>query len=569
MMFRDLYLSELETLHRLSGELAERFPELTPMLGRDADPGTSRLLQRLAFALARARERVTDDVPEVIHAIFEDLDPHMLQPLPSMAMLELVPHSRTQRSITTVDAGTTFGTARLGGTRTFVATEACDVRPWALRSVAVCGTERREIRLGIEVLPSSTLAQSIGGDAIALSLTTERIEQALDLRALLVRHTRRVRARSGAAEVELSGGVRGAAAMSLGIGRSSTRLPLSTVRDYFACPRVFCQVEIPGAKKLVLLGEEALAFELILELDEPVPQRVPVDESALRLHNIPAISLASVEARLERSAGGHYVVRTNDADDRVLDVERVDIVDAGGSRRVARWTPSAATRVLDEAGGPVLFEVHRRPSVLENEIDFSISFLDEEGPTSLAPEAFPQARVLVTSAERASELAVGDISQPTETSPVGMTFRNVTTVTRGGAPLFANDRLWEIFQLTKLGIQALADRGALGRLLALLNVPAWLGWPRAKAGLDMFEALLAVEQRRVMVIAEGEGLPGIEIDLALDAGAFLCEGDVYLFGEVVSRLLASALDAHEHVTLTLRRADLAPIEYPRLFGQRE
>lgn len=567
-MFRDAYLRELEVLHGLSDELAARYPELASMLGRDADPETSRLLQRLAFAFAHVRQRTHDDLPEVIHAIFEDLAPCMLQPVPCATLIELQPNPKTQRGAVDVEIGATFAARHsTGSSGTFVATEACEVRPWVLRHAEVVGPERRAIRLGLELLPGTTLARAVGTDEIVLSLTSEQLESALDLRGILVRHAREVRARCGSIQVVLVESVRGVARVPLAIGRPSTHraMALSSMRDYFTAPQVFCRVSLGGAQKLAALGEGARAFEIFIELDQAVPARIIVDTSALRLHCVPAISLASVEARVEATATGRYALRSEHTGDRLVAVERVELVDGGASRRVARWTPAAVTRSLEEGDGPLMFEVHRDAAAVGDKTDLSVSFLNENGTVPLAPGATARARVLVTNVE-ASNLALGEICRATESSPVTMRFRNVTSVSRGCAPVFANDRLWELLHFMKLGMPALADRRCLARLLALLNLPSWFEWPRAKPSATTFEPLLSIAVVASKHVDAGEVCAGLALTLDVDAGAFLCEGDVHLFGELVGDILRSDLEAHEWLEHTLRCARWPAIDYPRRFG---
>ncbi len=564
-MFHDIYGHELDVLHKLAAELAERCPELASILGRDADPAMARLLQRVAFAFARVRQRIDDDVPEIIHAIFEDIDRALLEPVPSTTLVELAAHPKTLRAATVIEAGATF-TDSAAHPCVFSMTEPCEVRPWALRAARVVGGERREIRLSLEVLGGAELPRAVGSDTIILALTGA-LPSALDLRAWLLEHATAVRAVSGTTEIVLARNV-----VAVPRVRDSSKqrhsLALAPLRDYFACARVFCRVALPGAQQLASLGAEVRRLDLVIELDASLPPAIVIDTTTIALHTAPAVSLASVEARVEPAGPLRFVLRTDEPDHRIVDVMDVDLVDPGSLRALTRWTPDAVLRDLDEGGGPILFEVRRSPSVLEGEIDFELSLLDDDGPVPLPLNTHLRARVLATSAARAAGLAVGDISHATERSPVAMTFRNVTPVTRGGPPLFGGDRLWELFHRIKLGLPALTERESLGRLLSLLNGPARFGWPQAKPDANAFAPLRGLTRRRGSTIAGDEVCPGLELSLELDTASFSSHGDVQLFGELVSALLASALKPHEWVRLTLQLANGERIIYPRLFGTR-
>src|SRR5882762_244159 len=106
-MFERIYQTELDYLYQLCEELGRAQPRVAPVLGRDADPGVSRLVQSLAFTFARLRERLDDELPEVIHPVIESLCPPLIRAFPSATMLEveatLKAHTRQK-----VEKGKTF-----------------------------------------------------------------------------------------------------------------------------------------------------------------------------------------------------------------------------------------------------------------------------------------------------------------------------------------------------------------------------------------------------------------------------------------------------------------------------
>ena len=106
-MFKDDYQSELEYLQRACDELGAREPDLAPMLGRGTDPSVTRLLEGLAFTFARLRQRLDDDMPEIVHPVVENLCPELLRPIPSATVVELVPSPKLlgRKRVT---AGTSF-----------------------------------------------------------------------------------------------------------------------------------------------------------------------------------------------------------------------------------------------------------------------------------------------------------------------------------------------------------------------------------------------------------------------------------------------------------------------------
>ncbi|HWL86369.1 MAG TPA: type VI secretion system baseplate subunit TssF, partial [Polyangiaceae bacterium] len=141
-MFERIYQTELDYLYQLCEDLGRSQPRIAPVLGRDADPGMSRLVQSLAFTFARLRERLEDELPEVIHPVIESLCPGLLRAYPSSTMLQLEPtlKARTRQKI---ERGRRFDSRPVDGmVCAFASSEDCTMQPIALRGVEAVGAER-------------------------------------------------------------------------------------------------------------------------------------------------------------------------------------------------------------------------------------------------------------------------------------------------------------------------------------------------------------------------------------------------------------------------------------------
>ena len=89
---RELYDGELDYFRSLSTEFAERFPKIAGRLGIDADeirdPHAERFIQAAALLNARIRHKLEDDFPELVEGLLGVLYPHLLRPMPSVAMVQ-------------------------------------------------------------------------------------------------------------------------------------------------------------------------------------------------------------------------------------------------------------------------------------------------------------------------------------------------------------------------------------------------------------------------------------------------------------------------------------------------
>jgi type VI secretion system protein ImpG len=89
------YNRELQYIREMGGEFAEEFPKIAGRLGLDAfecaDPYVERLLEGFAFLAARVQLKVDAEFPRFTQNLLEMVYPHYLSPLPSMAIVQMIP----------------------------------------------------------------------------------------------------------------------------------------------------------------------------------------------------------------------------------------------------------------------------------------------------------------------------------------------------------------------------------------------------------------------------------------------------------------------------------------------
>src|SRR5207248_4042903 len=111
-MFSKHYQSELGYLRAMGKEFALVNPSIAGLLAeRGGDPDVERLLEGFAFLTARIRERIDDEIPEVVHALTDLLLPHYLRPLPACSILEFTPVAGALRGKHRIPRGTEIATA--------------------------------------------------------------------------------------------------------------------------------------------------------------------------------------------------------------------------------------------------------------------------------------------------------------------------------------------------------------------------------------------------------------------------------------------------------------------------
>ena len=89
------YEDELVFLRQRAVEFADRYKGRADALGvregQATDPHVERLLEGVAFLSGRVRAKIDDEFPELTDALLGILYPHLLAPVPSMALVQFVP----------------------------------------------------------------------------------------------------------------------------------------------------------------------------------------------------------------------------------------------------------------------------------------------------------------------------------------------------------------------------------------------------------------------------------------------------------------------------------------------
>lgn len=91
----EYYQRELAFLANNAGAFADAHPKIASRLRltKEAmeDPHVGRLIESVAFLNARLRHKIDDEYPELSDAILHTLYPHLIQPLPSVMVVQLQP----------------------------------------------------------------------------------------------------------------------------------------------------------------------------------------------------------------------------------------------------------------------------------------------------------------------------------------------------------------------------------------------------------------------------------------------------------------------------------------------
>jgi type VI secretion system protein ImpG len=553
-MFSKYYLSELSYLRDMGRTFGLANPSVAGLLvERGGDPDVERLLEGFAFLTARIRERVDDDVPEMVQGLAELVLPHYLRPVPACSILEFTPNLRALRGRSRIAAGAEVASHPVDGTRcVFRTTSEVELLPLTLQDALLDRSlvSSPVLRLFFQTTEQGR-AEVFRPQGLRLFIHADLAASSMVLLWLL-RYCRQVRVRddSGGSGVVLPP----RSVCALGFERDFRLLPwpkafdgYRLLQEYFCLPEKFLFFEVRGLDAAASLAEER--FELAFHLERPPPLDARITRDMFRLHCAPAINLFRVPADpvFHQALGREHLLRAADLPPQHAEVYSVDAVTgltAGRSERRTYRPFHDFSHTAGQEAEPAFYRLRRTHSPVDDGID---TYLTLETPRDVAPplgnEEVLSIDLTCTHRSLPARLQVGDLCHPTPASPTQAKFKNISPVSRPARAPLGTELHWRLLSHLAINHHSIADEAALRRLLDLYNFQALADNLAARASRLRINAIREVETRPLTRFIEGSPLRGNRTRVDLDETNFMGVGDAFLFGSILDELLAS------HVTL--------------------
>jgi type VI secretion system protein ImpG len=305
-VFSRYYQDELAYLRDLGREFSQTYPALAPLLdGRGGDPDVERLLEGFAFLTGRIRQKLDDELPELILSIASLLFPELIRPLPSASILELLPIGNSLRERRLVAQGSEFDSGSVDGVRCrFRSSNDVELVPWTLGAATLEATGAgQDLHFELNV-PSGVPLRTIAPQSIRLFLSGEE-RVTLTLATWFAQHT---------TGVVLSTAIPGQSdAHEVHLGRDAVVLPgfeelpllpaLETsfpgfrlLQEYYTLPAKFCFVDIQGVSRLMQLASAATRMRVTVRFDSRIPGLHGLPKDTLKLHCVPVVNVFATTA---------------------------------------------------------------------------------------------------------------------------------------------------------------------------------------------------------------------------------------------------------------------------------
>jgi len=554
MSLKSKFREELDYLRRLGRVFARKNPQLARFLGDEAsDPDVERLLEGFAFLTARLRLKIDDDFPELTHPLLQLLWPNYLRPLPSATIMQFPLEDRSITGRQRIARGTRVRSRSIDGVECeYRICSDVDIHPLQIDEVSDAHSlEKSTVRVDLLTV-SSNPPSTYGCDRLDFYLSGSDYN-AMTLYLWLSRYLAGVR-------LECDGVVRHISANQIvfpGFSPDEALLPYPKnaldgyriLQEYFLFPRRYFFFGLTGLRALwPTTKTERIRLEFTFS--RPMPDDLRVRTGDLALHCAPAINLFEHEAEPVRLSGKTLDYRLRPAGGRpdayeIFSIDRVDGWKSEGTGNTDTWLrtyqpfESLRHQIDFERGRTVLYYRTRvAQSLIDEGVEHRLSFVRSDEQRYVGRDETVSFSLTCSNRDLPLSLAVGDICVRTPGMPNFVSCRNLTTPTPSYRPVLDGDLLWTLISNLSPTYLSLLSADPLKAVIRAYDFAAHHDIQRARATQMRLDALLEVHTAPVERMFKALPIRGQRSLVRLDQDGFSCEGELYLFGTVLSHFLS-------------------------------
>ncbi|WP_442977517.1 type VI secretion system baseplate subunit TssF [Salmonella enterica] len=589
------YRQELDHLRQLSKLLATEKPHLARFLAeKEADPDIERLLEGVAFLTGNLRQKIEDEFPELTHGLIRMLWPNYLRPVPAMTLIEYAPDMDKTSVPVLIPRNEQFttgsGTIQMQQPLSAAPTNEQDAAPpctftlcrdiWLLPVQLEQIENRSTPRHGIIDI---TFAVAPGTDFATLDLNRLRFWLGNDdnytryqLYLWFCEYLQGAELMTGGQSIPMPEFM----LKAVGFESEDAMLPwpgnvhsgYRILQEFFCYADSFLFFDACGIPALPDRLKEN-RFTLRLRFSRPLPADIRLRDDSLHLYCAPAINLFVHHAEAitldhqrqdyalvpSRHFTDHYdifsvnsVVSQTQGKHRKADLGRPVITEAA-----RHWPAFESFRHQMEYGRKreVVYWQHRtRTSLFHRGFDHTLAFIHADGSlpdASLLNNEVVSVSLTCTNRELPVQLRPGDITGTTGKNASVASFRNITRPTRPLWPVIDGSLHWSLLSAMNLNYLSLLDADALKQVIANFDRHAIHHPQMARLSQQKLDAIERLETTPVDRLFTGIPVRGLASTLSIHPEPFVCEGEMYLLGAVLSHFLSLYASVNSFHMLTV------------------
>ena len=214
------------------------------------------------------------------------------------------------------------------------------------------------------------------------------------------------------------------------------------------------------------------------------------------------------------------------------------------------------------------YRVRTKDALFHSGFDHYLSFVRGDEIQLLSSNECVAIDLTCTNRDLPTQLKVGDICISTEQHPSSTQFRNITRPSLPLHPTLDGTLAWKLISNSSLNYLSLLDIEPLKEILKTYDLPAWHSRRSARISQKKLDSIISIETVPIDRLFKGISIRGLESTLRIKQSGFTSEGDMFLFGSVLSQfftLYASVNSFHKLKIINIDNQEV--YEWPIQIGQ--
>jgi type VI secretion system protein ImpG len=549
-MKTESYQAELQALKENAREFAKKYPALAPQLaGSSNDPDVERILQGTAYLSAGIQDRLDTDFPEFAQSILRLVAPDYLKEIPATTIIEFKPRNILNNAVTIKKQSKIDSQKVQGVSCRFQTSSDVIVHPLIINACELTQIGNHS-ELDIIINNTSLSNTEVFLDQLALHIAGDYVN-ASQLYYLLTNKLESVSIVQGNNITPLVN----AKLSPMGwkedfnlLENSKTSLNgYRRLQEYFVNKYKFLFVNLSGFNNKVALPK---AFKLRFKLTEN-SESTQVNINSFKLFCTPAINLFDTTAEpiaLDHKNSDLVLKPIRNVNNQhtiysVLDVQ-------GQNRRSTQKTKyiDFSLNSKQQSKQPVYELIQKSVNGVDSSNVLRVSY--PQG-LELPMREVLTANIRCSNGILTQQLKIGDVSVNTPDVADLVSFKNISMVSEYIPPQTDGKILWNLLAHLTVNYLPITDLANLKVLLNLYNPTNQADAKEQAANKKRIDSIKSIATCSTERLLKGYLIRGEKIELSVDGSGFASNGDLYLFGELLSKLFEQFCDINSFVELII------------------
>ncbi|MDP8052623.1 type VI secretion system baseplate subunit TssF [Pasteurella atlantica] len=570
MSFKETFRKELEFIKKDGNLFSEFHPHLSRFLSdKCADPDAERIIESFAFLTAKVKEKLDDSFPELTHSILHLLWPNYLRPVPSCSILQFIPKGRAITTKHVIPKGTKVDSKPVNDTKChFRSCTDVAVYPLNLKSAeAQIVGQGTILKWEMECLSE----QGIGGlDCDELSIFFAGSDyNALSLLQWFFNYLNKITLIVGDKEYSLPLN----SIEKQGFDNKEALLPYPKnvfdgyrlIQEFFHFPKRFYFVKLVDLKRY-FMESDTTEFNIIFQFSRSLPGDIYLTKDDFKLYCTPIINLFDHVALPINFDGEHtsypVVPVGRDKDHfEVFSIESVtgvelnsDSENKGILKQYTEFETFSHDLENQDSRHNLFYKKQMVENIQETGFDYFLSFVKSDQSLYHNHDETISVDLVCSNRNLPEELSVGDIKYPSQDTPSYVDFINITKPVASINPVIDGTLQWNLISNLSLNYLSLMNTERLKNLLMSYDFLSFYDVQAKRRTQKRIDAIKKINSEPVDKLIKGIPFRGIHSTIEIDGSGFLCEGEVYLFGNILAeflRLYSTINSFHELTVVNL------------------